>query len=77
MHAHLAHCGQGRKHKGDVAAILRNSRRTARYFASTLAGRSAELHFALRGGIVFGHDQSDASTLRIRSCAPYAARARR
>ena len=29
-----------------VAAILRNSRRTARYFASALAGSSAELHFA-------------------------------
>jgi hypothetical protein len=29
-----------------VAAILRNSRRTARYFASALPGSSAELHFA-------------------------------
>jgi hypothetical protein len=29
-----------------VAAILRNSRRTARYFASVLPGSSAELHFA-------------------------------
>jgi hypothetical protein len=29
-----------------VAAILRNSRRTARHFASALAGSSAELHFA-------------------------------
>ncbi|MFL6791966.1 MAG: hypothetical protein ACJ8EE_12445 [Bradyrhizobium sp.] len=29
-----------------IAAILRNSRRTARYFASALAGSSAELHFA-------------------------------
>jgi hypothetical protein len=29
-----------------VAAILRNSRRTARYFASALPGASAELHFA-------------------------------
>lgn len=29
-----------------VAAILRNSRRTARYFASALATSSAELHFA-------------------------------
>src|SRR5882757_85433 len=29
-----------------VAAILRNSRRTARYFASALSGSSAELHFA-------------------------------
>lgn len=29
-----------------VAAILRNCRRTARYFASTLAGSAAELHFA-------------------------------
>ncbi|MGX9425222.1 MULTISPECIES: hypothetical protein [Bradyrhizobium] len=28
-----------------VSAILRNSRRTARYFASTLAGSSGELHF--------------------------------
>ncbi|WP_065750641.1 hypothetical protein [Bradyrhizobium paxllaeri] len=28
-----------------VAAILRNGRRTARYFASALAGSSAELHF--------------------------------
>ena len=28
-----------------VAAILRNSRRTARYFASALPGSSAELHF--------------------------------
>lgn len=28
-----------------VAAILRNGRRTARYFASALAGRTAELHF--------------------------------
>jgi hypothetical protein len=29
-----------------VAAILRNSRRTARYFAAALPGSSAELHFA-------------------------------
>ena len=29
-----------------VAAILRNSRRTARFFASALPGSSAELHFA-------------------------------
>nr|WP_249792525.1 hypothetical protein [Bradyrhizobium sp. BRP22] len=29
-----------------VAAMLRNSRRTARYFASALPGSSAELHFA-------------------------------
>jgi hypothetical protein len=29
-----------------VAAILRNSRQTARYFASALPGSSAELHFA-------------------------------
>src|SRR5439155_2234911 len=29
-----------------VAAILRNSRRTARYFASALPGSSGELHFA-------------------------------
>jgi hypothetical protein len=29
-----------------VAAILRNSRRTAHYFASALSGSSAELHFA-------------------------------
>jgi hypothetical protein len=29
-----------------VAAILRNSRRTAQYFASALAGSLAELHFA-------------------------------
>ena len=29
-----------------VAAILRNSRRTARYFASALSGSSADLHFA-------------------------------
>jgi hypothetical protein len=29
-----------------IAAILRNSRRTARYFACALAGSSAELHFA-------------------------------
>ncbi|HKO72985.1 MAG TPA: hypothetical protein VJV58_18815 [Bradyrhizobium sp.] len=29
-----------------VAAILRNSRRTARYFATALPGSSAELHFA-------------------------------
>src|SRR5205814_4685491 len=29
-----------------VAAILRNSRRTACYFASALSGSSAELHFA-------------------------------
>jgi hypothetical protein len=29
-----------------VAAILRNSRRTARYFASALEGSAAELHFA-------------------------------
>jgi len=29
-----------------AAAILRNSRQTARYFASTLPGSSAELHFA-------------------------------
>lgn len=28
-----------------VAAILRNSRRTARYFASTLSGSAGELHF--------------------------------
>jgi hypothetical protein len=32
--------------KKRVAAILRNARRTARYFASTLDGLSAELHFA-------------------------------
>jgi hypothetical protein len=29
-----------------IAAILRNSRRTARYFASALPGSTAELHFA-------------------------------
>src|SRR5437879_13157391 len=29
-----------------VAAILRNCRRTARYFAAALPGSSAELHFA-------------------------------
>jgi hypothetical protein len=29
-----------------IAAILRNSRRTARYFASVLPGSTAELHFA-------------------------------
>jgi hypothetical protein len=29
-----------------IAAILRNGRRTVRYFASVLAGSSAGLHFA-------------------------------
>jgi hypothetical protein len=47
-----------------VAAILRNGRRTARYFGSALGGLTAELHFA--HGLYVTLGGSDLSTKRLR-----------